>query len=284
MIRFQKTIVAVLVMLLFTVGSKVLAKESAAETDRLSQLEQQVSQLIMEMEKIKAATDRPADATELPSPEKALEMLTEGNRRFVSGNSVYPRIDANRRLQTSYDGQHPFATIITCSDSRVPVEYIFDQGIGDIFTIRVAGNVCDVDEVGSIEYGVDHLETPVFVVLGHNNCGAVTAVVTEAELHGSIPALVDNIHPAVERAKASNPHLHGKGLVPDAIRENVWQSINDLYKASPAVCQRVNAGTLKVVGAIYDIGTGEVEWLGPHPSQSDLLTSATAQTNHGSGH
>ena len=259
-------------------------QDKSDESERISQLENMVSQLVLEIEKLKVNTDRPEDGTILPSPEKSLELLKEGNMRFVEGKSVFPRIDANRRLQTTYDGQHPFATVITCSDSRVPVELVFDQGIGDIFTIRVAGNVCDVDEVGSIEYGVDHLETPVFVVLGHKNCGAVTAVVTEAELHGSIPSLVDNIIPAVENAKKLHPQIHDKALVPFAVEENVWQSIKDLFNASPATCKRVTEGTLKVIGAIYDIGTGEVEWLGPLPDESKILASSKANQSHGANH
>jgi len=108
----------------------------------------------------------------LPSPDEALENLKSGSIRFASGKSVHPRATASRLKETFSDGQHPFSTVITCSDSRVPVERIFDQGIGDVFVIRVAGNVCDVDEIGSIEYEVDHLGTPVLVILGHRNCGA----------------------------------------------------------------------------------------------------------------
>ncbi len=217
----------------------------------------------------------PTDSV-MPSPEEALTRLTEGNGRFISGKSTHPRIDAKRLAETAENGQHPFATVITCSDSRVPVEVLFDQGVGDVFVIRVAGNVCDTDEVGSIEYGVDHLETPLFVVLGHTHCGAVTAVTTEAELHGSIPPLVDNITPAVKKAALANPHLAKDELVPEAIKANCWQSIEDLFKASPATRDRVKAGTLKVVAAIYNIRTGKVGWLGSHPDQDRLLAVATA--------
>ncbi|TDI96627.1 MAG: HAMP domain-containing protein [Caldithrix sp.] len=210
----------------------------------------------------------------LPSPKDALAKLKKGSARFVSGKYKHPRIGFDRRLDTFANGQHPFATVIACSDSRVAPEMLFDQGIGDIFTIRVAGNVCDVDEVGSIEYGVDHLGTPVFVVLGHRNCGAVTAVVTNAELHGSIPQLVDNIIPAVETARQNNPNLRGKELVPAAVKANVWQSIDELFQRSPVVRKRVKSGKLKVVGAVYDLEKGGVEWLGTHPQQGKLLSYA----------
>ncbi|MFT5154621.1 MAG: carbonic anhydrase [Planctomycetota bacterium] len=225
------------------------------------------------------------------SPEEALGLLAEGNQRFLAGTSQHKGTGPVRWTETSEHGQHPFATVITCSDSRVPVERIFDQGIGDLFVIRVAGNVCDVDEVGSIEYGVDHLETPVLVVLGHVSCGAVTAVVTGAELHGSIPPLVDNIQPAVEAARKSHPSLHGKELVPAAVKANVWQSIDDLLRTSPATRARVEAGQLKIQGAVYDIGSGEVDWLGTHPQQERLLAytsgpehSADAAHGRASGH
>jgi carbonic anhydrase len=116
--------------------------------------------------------------------------------------------------------------VITCSDSRVPVEHIFDTGIMDIFVIRVAGNVCDVDERGSIEYGLAHVHTPVLVVLGHTQCGAVTAVThaihgTGHALECNIPPLVDNIEPAVRRAMANHPDVHGDEIIPYAIEENI---------------------------------------------------------------
>ncbi len=217
-------------------------------------------------------------------PDEVLEAIKAGNERFASGKSVHPRIDSHRLAETSTRGQHPGVTVITCSDSRVPVETVFDQGVGDVFVIRVAGNVCDVDEVGSIEYGVDHLATPVLVVLGHTQCGAVTAVTMKAELHGSIPPLVDNIHPAVAAAQKQHPHLHGKDLVPEAIKANVWQSIDDLFRTSPATRKRVEAGTLKVVGAIYDIATGKVSWLGEHAEQTRLLAYKGGADHGEAGH
>ena len=210
----------------------------------------------------------------LPSPDEALKRLKNGNQRFVNGQYQHPRIGKSRRMDTFKNGQHPFATVIACSDSRVPVEILFDEGLGDIFTVRVAGNVCDVDEIGSIEYGVDHLETPIFVVLGHRNCGAVTAVVTKAELHGSIPKLVDNIKPAVVKARHEHPDVHGNSLVPMAVEANVYQSMQDLLENSHAAQERVKSGKLKVIGAVYDLETGSIEWLGEHPDQYALVNSS----------
>jgi carbonic anhydrase len=215
------------------------------------------------------------------SAQEAMIVLKEGNARFVAHRRIYPHQNS-ARLQEIVKGQNPFVTVITCSDSRVPPEHLFDLGLGDVFVIRVAGNVCDVDEVGSIEYGVDHLGTPLMVVLGHTDCGAVTAVVTDAEVHGSIPQLVDNIKPAVQLAKRNLPHLHGNDLVPEAVKCNVWQAIDDLFKQSPAVRDRVRHGRVEVVGAIYDLQDGQVTWLGTHPRQGDLLhyTSGPAAAKH----
>ncbi|MBI2059537.1 MAG: carbonic anhydrase [Nitrospirae bacterium] len=216
------------------------------------------------------------------SAKDALKFLQQGNARFVKGKSRHPHSNAARIKETG-KGQAPFATIVGCSDSRVPPERLFDQGIGDLFVVRVAGNVCDVDETGSAEYGVDHLGTPLLVVLGHSKCGAVTAVVNKAEVHGSIPQLVDNIGPAVARAKAAYPAAQGDDLLTHAIRENIWQSIEDLLH-SPLVRKRVDSGKLMIHGAVYDVESGKVYWLGRHPRQDELLhaVSESAPQEHGS--
>jgi len=204
-------------------------------------------------------------------------MLKEGNRRFVRGQSSRPHLNAARIIQAGKEnqGDYAYATVITCSDSRVPVEHIFDAGIMDIFVIRVAGNVCDTDEVGSIEYGLAHVNTPVLVVLGHTQCGAVTAVTHAVHGEGhalerNIPPLVDNIEPAVKRAIEIYPHVKGNDIIPYAIEENVWIGIRDLFMKSPASRQLVKDGKAKVVGAIYDVGTGEIAWL-PEARVTNIL-------------
>lgn len=203
--------------------------------------------------------------------EKALENLKMGNQRFVSGQLLHPNLTQEVREQTTQNGQHPYVTIIGCSDSRVPVEAIFDAGIGEIFVIRVAGNVVDTDEAGSIEYGIGHLHTPLLVVLGHTHCGAVTAVARGDEVHGSIPELVDNIVPAVEKAKHEHGSEFNDEMVSAAINLNVWQSIEDLFKVSHEAVELVKENKLKIVGAIYNIESGKVEWLGEHPKQNELI-------------
>jgi carbonic anhydrase len=216
-------------------------------------------------------------------PEDAIQRLIEGNGRFMAGKSSHPNITTERRQDTTKNGQHPFATVVSCSDSRVPVEILFDQGIGDLFGVRVAGNVCNVDEIGSVEYGTDHLATPVLVVLGHTRCGAVTAVAQGSELHGNIPALVHNIFSAVETVKKTHPGAEGEALVTAAIEANVWQSIEDLLKNSPVTRERVREGKLKVVGAVYDIEEGQVKWLGENPDQKQLLKEAENVSEHAEG-
>jgi carbonic anhydrase len=229
-------------------------------------------------------------------PDAAIEFLKEGNKRYYSQESIHPHSNAARLYQagTENQGNHAYATVITCSDSRVPVEHIFDAGIMDIFVIRVAGNVCDVDEVGSIEYGLAHVNTPVLVVLGHTQCGAVTAVTHAVQGRGhalerNIPPLVDNIKPAVKKAMAQHKDIHGDDIIPYAVEENVWQGIEDLFMKSPSSRNLVKEGKVKVIGAIYDVGTGKVRWLSEEKTRTilhkvesnpDRAMKAMAETGH----
>ncbi|MBF0474940.1 MAG: carbonic anhydrase [Deltaproteobacteria bacterium] len=208
------------------------------------------------------------------SPDEALARLKQGNDRYVSGKAEHPRADKQRREETATKGQHPIAAVIGCSDSRGPVEIIFDQGIGDVFVIRVAGNVANADEVGSAEYAVEHLGAPVIVVLGHTSCGAVTAVAKGAHLGGSLPPLVKNINTAVAKVKKADPKLADQALVDAAIKANVWQSIEDLFKTSPDIRKFAKEGKIKLVGAMYHLDSGQVDWMGQHPDQAKFLGAA----------
>lgn len=217
-----------------------------------------------------------------PGSDAAIAMLKAGNKRFATGSAIQPHADASRLTLAGTESQadHAYATIIACSDSRVPVEILFDAGVMDLFVIRVAGNVLDVDEIGSVEYGLAHVNTPVFVVLGHTQCGAVTAVTNTVQGHGhplerNIPPLVDNIIPAVERAMAKNPELHGAEVIPYAVEENIWQGIEDLFMHSPVSRNLVNAGKVKVVGAIYDVSNGNIKWL-PEEKSTEILKRVEA--------
>lgn len=205
---------------------------------------------------------------------EALQKLREGNERFVAGQSIHPNISQDRMLKTAREGQTPFATVLACSDSRSPVELLFDVGVGDLFVVKIAGNVADTDQIATIEYGTEHLHTQLLVVLGHSHCGAVSAVVGGGELHGHLPKLVDNIQPAHEKAKKENPDKQGKELINPTIEANTFQSIADILSKSTIVANLVKSGKLQVVGAIHDLETGTIEWLGEHPNQKELVESA----------
>lgn len=229
-----------------------------------------------------ATTDDPAtDSFYRLMREAATSLLREGNNRFATGHPLYPNMDAERRHNVVAEGQQPFATVLACSDSRDPVELLFDRGVGDIFVIRVAGNVAGISELATIEYGVGHLNTPLLVVMGHSQCGAVTAVATGAELHGFLPKLAEKIAPAV--AKAKEQEATSEELVPRAIEANIWQVISDILRQSSEVRELVAKGRLLVVGAHYDLESGVVKWLGPHPDQKEFLglPPAVAEKGHG---
>jgi carbonic anhydrase len=230
--------------------------------------------LLLLMLIVAAALAAPAlgtTATSGTSASEALRLLKEGNSRYVDGKLQHPRQDRARRALTAAQGQHPLATVLTCSDSRMPAEIIFDQGIGDIFVIRVAGNVAATDEIGSIEYAVDHLATPVVVVLGHTQCGAVTAVVDDAKLTPNLANLLEPIKPAVDKAREANPQAAKDALLKAAIAANVRQAMEDMLRLSPVIREKVREGRVQVVGALYDLDSGQIQWLGPNPDQEKLV-------------
>jgi carbonic anhydrase len=197
-----------------------------------------------------------AQADELPSitPDAALRKLMAGNQRFVEHHPKYPSQSAVR-LQEVALAQHPFATILSCADSRVPAEIVFDRGIGDIFDVRIAGNIATPEAVGSIEYAVLLLGSPLLMVLGHERCGAVTAAVQNQPLPGEISTFVEPILPAVKRVK----DLPGDP-VDNAVDANVYDQIERL-KRSSLLSERVRSGKLKIVGGRYDLDTGRVKIL-----------------------
>lgn len=190
------------------------------------------------------------------SADAALDRLLEGNRRFAVNKISGPNRGEDRRLDI-VKGQKPFAIILGCVDSRVPPELIFDQGLGDLFVIRSAGQVIDNAILASIEFGVAELAIPLILILGHTRCGAVTATIETLEkklpVEGAIGVLVENIKPAVNRAKG-----HGQELINQAARINVTLEI-DRLRASPVVSGAIKAGKTKIVGAFYDLSTGLVE-------------------------
>ncbi|XHX78324.1 MAG: carbonic anhydrase [Stenomitos frigidus ULC029] len=185
------------------------------------------------------------------SPDAALKQLMAGNQRFVQHQPQYPDQSA-KRLQEVAQVQHPFATILSCADSRVPAELVFDQGIGDVFDVRIAGNIASPEAIGSIEYAVVLLGTPLLLVLGHERCGAVTAAVQNKPLPGQIGTFVKPILPAVKRVKDQPGDA-----VDNAVVANVQYQMEQLQR-SPLLAERVQAGELKIVGGRYDLDTGTV--------------------------
>ena len=217
------------------------------------------------------AADSKDDSTKLIKllQTSTVSLLKEGNARFAAGKPQSPNAEPARRMELAANGQEPLATILACSDSRDPVELMFDRGVGDLFVVRVAGNVAGVSETATIEYGVTHLGTPVLVVMGHTKCGAVTAVVKGAELHGHLVALAKLIEPAAKKAKAAG--VSGEDAVPVAIQLNVWLQIESLLTRSSLIRNHAAAGKVEVMGAVYDIASGKVVWLGKHPDMDRLL-------------
>jgi carbonic anhydrase len=214
----------------------------------------------------------------LVSADDALRMLEEGNVRFVQDGCHSPRRDQERRILTSTEGQTPFAAVLACSDSRVPVSAIFDQGIGDIFTVRVAGNVVGDSEIGSMEYAVAHLGVPLLVIMGHSQCGAVQAAVGQGDHSVRISKLIEKIAPAVSKTVTANADLTDRDLLNEVARTNVSQQIDDLFGHSEIVRDAVEAGHVLVVGAFYDISTGHVEWMGAHSEKGESLGNATLRS------
>lgn len=214
------------------------------------------------------------------NPDQALSILKDGNNRFKNGKRINPNQDESRRKDTAKNGQHPFATILGCSDSRGALEHLFDVGFGDIFAVRVAGNVSGIDEIASIEYATGHLGTPLLVVLGHTQCGAVSAASSKGgDVHGSIPLLLKNIQPAVKKTAEK----HGKDVTPsflnEAVKMNVWQSIEDIISKSHSTSSLVKDKKLKIIGAVYHIDSGEIEWMGEHPKMGELINHSN-DTEH----
>jgi carbonic anhydrase len=202
--------------------------------------------------------------------QEAIRLLQEGNSRFAIGWPQRPNQQPERRTETSRTGQHPIAGVISCSDSRVPPEILFDRGIGDLFVVRVAGNVAGVSEIGSMEYAVEHLGIPLVVVMGHSQCGAVTAVAANQQVSGSIAELAKKIVPAVEKTKKAFPELTGNALVEEASHANILRTIEDLFRHSLVIRHAVTEGFVEVVAAFYDINDGKVTWMGKHPDQGRL--------------
>lgn len=196
-------------------------------------------------------------AQNVSTPGEGYKLLIDGNERYVSGKLLHPNRDEERRTQTA-TVQKPFGTILGCSDSRVPPEILFDQGVGDLFIVRVAGNVIDPVVLASIEYSVVHLGAKIVLVLGHENCGAVTAV-----LEGKtkdIEPIANLIAPAIAEAKTQSGSLL-ENAIKDNVENVVWQ-----LQAVPVLADLIKQKKFAVVGGYYDLTSGKVKVLTPTPS------------------
>ncbi|RLA12466.1 MAG: carbonic anhydrase [Gammaproteobacteria bacterium] len=191
------------------------------------------------------------------TPKDAHRILAEGNARFVQN------VKAQRNLQDQVfetsKGQYPFAVVLSCIDSRVPAELVFDQGIGDIFSVRVAGNIVNVDVLGSMEYACKVAGSKIVVVLGHSKCGAVTAACNDVEL-GNITALLSKIKPAVDAIKKQQEPMDDLAIEQVATH-NVALSIDRIRNESPILADMEFNGEIEIVGALYDVNNGRVEFL-----------------------
>jgi len=197
------------------------------------------------------------------SAQEALQRLREGNRRFVS--DVLSRDELTTRRREVAAGQEPFAIILGCSDSRVPAEIVFDQGLGDLFVIRVAGNIVAPSQVGSVEFAAERYGTRLVVVLGHSNCGAILATLEELgrpseQQSQNLRSIVDRIRPPIEALLETERGHHGDALVRQAVRANIRYSANHLRHGSEVLEQLIENNGLLVVGAEYSLDTGVVDF------------------------
>lgn len=210
---------------------------------------------------VQATVDFEVDESRVTTPAEALSELMAGNERFLSGNTI--NHDLRRQIEKTAGGQAPYATILSCLDSRVPPEMIFDQGIGDIFVGRVAGNVEDANLLGSFEFAAEVKETKLLVVMGHTSCGAVSGACGNVKL-GNLTQLLHEISPAIGLARAEHPELEDVCLVDhiDHVAEaNVRKTIEDIRERSTVIAAREEAGLIDIVGAMYDVETGRVSFL-----------------------
>lgn len=193
------------------------------------------------------------------TPDKALKKLMDGNKRFMNNKSTNRNLLKQAKV-TSKKGQFPASVILSCMDSRGTPELIFDQGLGDIFTVRLAGNVVDKDQLGGMEFATKLVGTKLIVVLGHTQCGAVAGACAGAEL-GNLTQLLDKIQPAVTTYKKNNggkADCNDYSVVDQIARQNVVDMIKEVTKDSPVIAKLVKDGQVKIVGAMHDLRTGKV--------------------------
>jgi carbonic anhydrase len=232
----MKRVIGAVVLCLSAATVRVAAQESPTAPPAKPEVQTQESQTAM-------------------TPSEALERLKTGNARFVS--NATKRRDWSAKVIATASGQFPFAAVLACMDSRAPVEIVFDQGLGDVFGVRVAGNVVNDDELGSLEYAAK-VGVKLIVVLGHTRCGAVKGALDGAQL-GNLTGLLAKIHPAVEAAECSNSK--NEACVTSVAEKNVFQSMKEIRDRSPYLATHLDEGRIELVGGMYDVATGKVTFL-----------------------
>ena len=232
----MKRVIGAVVLCLSTATVRVAAQESPAPPGAKPEVQTQESQTAI-------------------TPSEALERLKTGNARFVS--NATKRRDWSTKIIATASGQFPFAAVLACMDSRAPVEIVFDQGLGDVFGVRVAGNVVNEDELGSLEYAAK-VGVKLIVVLGHTRCGAVKGALDSVQL-GNLTGLLAKIHPAVGAAGCSNSK--DEVCVTKVAEKNVLQSMKEIRDRSPYLAKYLDEGRIELVGGMYDVATGKVTFL-----------------------
>lgn len=197
------------------------------------------------------------------SPEQALALLHEGNQRFIKSSSVYPNQTLHQRKLTSIQGEKPFATVVTDSDSRIIPAVIFDRGIGDLYVVRNIGNVAGTDSLASIEYSMLNLKTPLLIVLGNTKSSIIEAAIHGKKLKGHMAQLEGKLVPAINMTRKIYPQAKGKALVKKVAETNIRQVMRDILGQCPEILNKFRSGEIRVLGAVYDIDSGAVKWLGP---------------------
>jgi carbonic anhydrase len=209
-----------------------------------------VLSLLCILQPLRAQEEKPKQ----PNPEEALKLLKEGNSRFVADKLAERNLGKNRRAELA-KGQAPFAIILGCADSRVAPELLFDRGLGDLFVVRVAGNVTDPAILGSIEYAVEHLGSPLIVVLGHESCGAVKAALAGGELRGNLATLIKEVK------VGENLPMDKAAKSEAAVKNNAMYHADRLRKQSPLINDFAASGRVRIIAGTYSLKTGAVEWL-----------------------
>jgi carbonic anhydrase len=214
-----------------------------------------LAQTAADTKSVKKSVAQTAESQSAMTPASALDKLKKGNARFVA--KTMKTRDWHAKITATAQGQYPYAAILACMDSRTPVEIVFDQGIGDVFAIRIGGNIVNEDELGSMEYAAK-VGTKLLVVLGHTSCGAVKGAIDDVKV-GNLTALLAKIRPAVSAAGPGSSK--DDAYVTKVVEANVHQAIKEIRAKSPTLKAQLDAGTLGLVGAMYDVSTGVVTFL-----------------------